>query len=135
MTSTGRGISPALLRLMSDNKTIMEDPPEVSKLQIFDSDQFLQGASAAPVRDDNMFVWEATIFGPEECIWEGGIFHLSLKFPEEYPSKPPKVRFTCNVFHPNVYPDGSLCLDIIQDKWSPIYNVNTVLISIRVCLF
>jgi ubiquitin-conjugating enzyme E2 A len=97
---------------MSDYKTIMEDPPEVGYLL-----QILlphQGASAAPVRDDNLFVWEATIFGPEECMWEGGIFPLSMKFSEEYPSKPPKVRFTFPVYHPNVYADGSLCLDIIQ---------------------
>eukprot|EP01126_Amoeba_proteus_P037791 TRINITY_DN3915_c0_g1_i10.p1 TRINITY_DN3915_c0_g1~~TRINITY_DN3915_c0_g1_i10.p1 ORF type:complete len:128 (-),score=2.19 TRINITY_DN3915_c0_g1_i10:245-628(-) len=62
----------------------------------------------------------------------GGIFSMSIKFSEDYPSKPPKVRFTGTMFHPNVYGDGSLCLDIIQEKWSPIYNVNTILISIRV---
>eukprot|EP01126_Amoeba_proteus_P037797 TRINITY_DN3915_c0_g1_i5.p1 TRINITY_DN3915_c0_g1~~TRINITY_DN3915_c0_g1_i5.p1 ORF type:complete len:123 (-),score=1.08 TRINITY_DN3915_c0_g1_i5:101-469(-) len=61
----------------------------------------------------------------------GGIFSMSIKFSEDYPSKPPKVRFTGTMFHPNVYGDGSLCLDIIQEKWSPIYNVNTILISIR----
>lgn len=36
------------------------------------------------------------------------------------------------IFHPNVYGDGSLCLDILQDKWSPIYDVSAILISIRV---
>lgn len=35
-------------------------------------------------------------------------------------------------FHPNVYGDGSLCLDIIQDKWSPIYSVSSILTSIQV---
>jgi ubiquitin-conjugating enzyme E2 A len=35
------------------------------------------------------------------------------------------------MFHPNVYTDGTLCLDIIQDKWSPIYTVNTILTSIQ----
>eukprot|EP01126_Amoeba_proteus_P037794 TRINITY_DN3915_c0_g1_i14.p1 TRINITY_DN3915_c0_g1~~TRINITY_DN3915_c0_g1_i14.p1 ORF type:complete len:105 (-),score=8.46 TRINITY_DN3915_c0_g1_i14:16-330(-) len=97
--------SPAILRLMTDYKAIQEDPPD--------------GASAAPIRDDNLFDWEATIFGPEECMWEGGIFSMSIKFSEDYPSKPPKVRFTGTMFHPNVYGDGSLCLDIIQVFFSP----------------
>jgi len=109
--------TPSRLRLMSDYKAITEDPPE--------------GVSAAPANDDDLYSWDATIFGPEDCTWEGGIFPLKLKFSEEYPSKPPKVRFTSHIFHPNVYGDGTLCLDIIQDKWKPIYNVSTILISIR----
>jgi len=60
---------------------------------------------------------------------------MKLKFSDEYPNKPPKVRFTSEMFHPNIYGDGSLCLDILQDKWKPIYDVNTILISIRVPLF
>jgi ubiquitin-conjugating enzyme E2 A len=43
---------------------------------------------------------------------------------------PPRVRFLCDMFHPNVYQDGTLCLDIIQDHWNPIYNVSSLLTSI-----
>jgi ubiquitin-conjugating enzyme E2 A len=57
------------------------------------------------VNEDNLFVWNATIFGPENTPWEGGIFSLKLTFPEDYPSKPPKVKFTTEIFHPN----GKLC--------------------------
>jgi ubiquitin-conjugating enzyme E2 A len=35
------------------------------------------------------------------------------------------------MFHPNVYSDGTLCLDIIQDNWSPIYTVASILTSIQ----
>lgn len=79
-------------------------------------------------------MWGATIFGPSETAWEGGIYSLRLTFTEAYPEKPPRVRFTSEMFHPNVYTDGTLCLDIIQDKWSPIYTVNTILTSIQVRL-
>ena len=61
----------------------------------------------------------------------GGIFSLRLQFPDQYPDKPPRVRFTCDMFHPNVYADGSLCLDIIQDLWKPIYTVDMLLTSIQ----
>jgi ubiquitin-conjugating enzyme E2 A len=35
------------------------------------------------------------------------------------------------LFHPNVYADGRICLDILQNQWSPIYDVWAVLTSIR----
>jgi ubiquitin-protein ligase len=35
------------------------------------------------------------------------------------------------MFHPNVYQDGSLCLDILQNRWSPTYDVSTILTSIQ----
>ena len=34
----------------------------------------------------------------------------ALQFSEEYPSKPPKCKFTPPLFHPNVYPSGTICL-------------------------
>lgn len=90
-----------------------------------------EGCSAAPVSDENLFIWTGTVFGPSDTAWEGGIYALKMTFPEEYPDKPPKVRFTTKMFHPNVYPDGTLCLDIIQNKWSPVYSVSSILTSIQ----
>ena len=78
-----------------------------------------------------MFVWDASIIGPDESAWEGGIYGLRIQFSDQYPSKPPRVRFTCEMFHPNVYADGTLCLDIIQDQWSPVYTTSTILTSIQ----
>lgn len=116
-TTRGTMSSPAMFRLLSDLKQIKTEPPE--------------GVSAAPLSEDNMFVWGATIFGPADCPWEGGVFTLRLTFSDKYPDKPPKVKFTCEMFHPNVFTDGNLCLDIIQDKWSPIYSVSSILTSIQ----
>lgn len=36
----------------------------------------------------------------QETPWEGGIYALKLQFSERYPEKPPRVRFTCEIFHP-----------------------------------
>ncbi|KAA8492100.1 Ubiquitin-conjugating enzyme E2 2 [Porphyridium purpureum] len=115
--SSGSRMSASRLRLMTDLKMMNQEPPD--------------GCSASPLSESNLFVWGATIFGPSETPWEGGVYSLRLTFTEQYPEKPPRVRFTCEMFHPNVYSDGTLCLDIIQDKWSPIYTVNSILTSIQ----
>lgn len=75
--------------------------------------------------------WNAVIFGPSETPFEEGIFRLLLSFDEEYPTKPPAVKFVSRMFHPNVYPDGKLCLDILQNRWSPTYDVAAVLTSVQ----
>eukprot|EP00826_Nyctotherus_ovalis_P006657 TRINITY_DN1159_c0_g1_i14.p2 TRINITY_DN1159_c0_g1~~TRINITY_DN1159_c0_g1_i14.p2 ORF type:complete len:112 (-),score=22.93 TRINITY_DN1159_c0_g1_i14:148-483(-) len=71
-------------------------------------------------------------YRPEETAWEGGVFQLSLEFSEDYPNKPPSVKFTTKIFHPNVYNDGKICLDILQNQWSPIYDIAAILTSIQV---
>ncbi|KAH0905642.1 hypothetical protein HID58_037469 [Brassica napus] len=60
-----------------------------------------------------------------------GTFKLSLQFSEDYPNKQPTVRFVSRMFHPNIYADGSICLDILQNQWSPIYDVAAILTSIQ----
>lgn len=75
--------------------------------------------------------WQAVVFGPDGTIWEGGSFHLELEFSDDYPNKAPKAVFTSRVFHPNVYGDGTVCLDILQNQWSPVYDISAILTSIR----
>eukprot|EP01069_Polyplicarium_translucidae_P004253 Polyplicarium_translucidae@DN2535_c0_g1_i1.p1 len=88
------------------------------------------GVIGCPIESDIMR-WSAVIFGPEESPWEGGTFQLELSFSDDYPNKPPTVRFVTRVFHPNVYMDGSICLDILQHRWSPIYDISAILTSIQ----
>ncbi|CAN8264635.1 unnamed protein product [Cochlearia groenlandica] len=88
------------------------------------------GISGSPL-DNNILLWNALIFGPNESPWEGGTFKMTLQFTEDYPNKPPTVRFVSRMFHPNIYADGSICLDILQNQWSPIYCVTAILTSIQ----
>jgi len=60
-----------------------------------------------------------------------GTFKLTLQFTEDYPNKAPTVRFESKMFHPNIYADGGICLDILQNQWSPIYDVSAILTSIQ----
>ena len=65
------------------------------------------------------------------CICQDGTFKLTLEFSEEYPNKPPVVKFLSKMFHPNIYADGGICLDILQNRWSPTYDVSAILTSIQ----
>ncbi|CAF1040801.1 unnamed protein product [Rotaria sp. Silwood1] len=104
-------------RLMRDLRDLTQHPVE--------------GITAAPVHPDNIFYWNAILDGPEDSLFEDGSFVLSLKFPQDYPNHPPEVKFVTKVFHPNIYMDGSICLDILQHRWSASLDVSTLLISIR----
>ncbi|KAI8922461.1 hypothetical protein PhCBS80983_g01429 [Powellomyces hirtus] len=108
--------TPAKRRLMRDFKRLQTDPPD--------------GVSGAPC-SDNVLLWNAVIFGPEETPFEDGTFKLALTFDESYPTKPPHVKFISTMFHPNVYANGDLCLDILQNRWSPTYDVAAILTSIQ----
>lgn len=71
------------------------------------------------------------LFGPNLSFLTIGTFKLTIEFTEEYPNKAPTVRFVSKMFHPNVYADGSICLDILQNRWSPTYDVSSILTSIQ----
>ncbi|KAL0919575.1 hypothetical protein M5K25_011677 [Dendrobium thyrsiflorum] len=88
------------------------------------------GVSAFP-ESENIFSWIGTIDGGKGTPYEGLSYKLSLRFPLEYPFKPPKVKFETSCFHPNVDQFGNICLDILQDMWSSAYDCRTVLLSIQ----
>ncbi|CAA2983792.1 ubiquitin-conjugating enzyme E2 10-like [Olea europaea subsp. europaea] len=79
-----------------------------------------------PVAQD-MFHWQATIIGPNESPYAGGVFQVTIHFPPDYPFKPPKVAFRTKVFHPNINNNGNICLDILKDQWSPALTISNVI--------
>ncbi|XP_044500026.1 ubiquitin-conjugating enzyme E2 2-like [Mangifera indica] len=103
-------------RLMRDVQLLQTDPSA--------------GVSGGP-QDNNIMLWNAVILGPHDTPWNGGTFKLTLQFTEDYPHEPPAVRFVSRMFHPNIHADGSICLDILQNQWSPVYSVAAVLTSIQ----
>lgn len=90
------------------------------------------GFFARPAKNQDgtqdMYKWECGIPGPVDSPWEGGIYDLLLEFPEDYPSSPPKAKFKDKLFHPNVYPSGTVCLSILSEEedWRPKLKVKDV---------
>ncbi|TIC11558.1 PIN domain-like protein [Wallemia mellicola] len=105
----------ALKRINKELLDLGRDPPS--------------SCSAGPT-GDNMFNWQATIMGPSQSPYDGGVFFLNIVFPTDYPFKPPKVSFQTKIYHPNINANGSICLDILKDQWSPALTISKVLLSI-----
>ncbi|XP_035982837.1 ubiquitin-conjugating enzyme E2 2 isoform X2 [Fundulus heteroclitus] len=133
----------ALKRISKELTDLSRDPPAQ--------------CSAGPVGED-MFHWQATIMGPPDSPYQGGVFFLTIHFPTDYPFKPPKVSgpappvrlparsgpvvlirllcfclqvaFTTRIYHPNINSNGSICLDILRSQWSPALTISKVLLSI-----
>ena len=135
--------SVAAKRLFQEYKTLLTSPPD--------------GITAGPINEDDLFLWEALIQGPEDTPFEGGIFPAELKFPKDYPLNPPKMKFLGEIWHPNgkstlcdsnfadcsVYTNGEVCISILHppgddpnhyesasERWSPIQSVEKILISV-----
>ena len=94
----------------------------------------VENITASPIDEKNWLAWRGTLKGPPDSPYEGGIFFLLITFPNDYPFKPPKVRFETKVYHPNIASNGSICLDILDKQWSPAMTVGKVLLSIGLLL-
>jgi ubiquitin-conjugating enzyme E2 D/E len=105
----------AAKRIQKELKDMTKDPPA--------------NCSAGPSGSE-LFEWDATIVGPDKSPYAGGIFHLKIRFPPDYPFKPPKINFTTRVYHCNINDQGGICLDILKDNWSPALTISKVLLSI-----
>jgi ubiquitin-conjugating enzyme E2 C len=89
------------------------------------------GISAFPSADGDLLSWTATIEGPDDTPYAKLSLKLSFNFPSNYPYAPPTVLFKTPIYHPNVDFSGRICLDILKDKWTAAYNIQTVLLSLQ----
>lgn len=84
--------------------------------------------SARPL-PNNLFKWHVNLCGPSNTAYEGGIFHIELVFPGDYPCRPPSATVFTSLPHPHVI-DGRICLDLLGDYagyfyWIEIEEGNT----------
>jgi len=113
----------AKTRLMEERKQWRKDHPH--------------GFYARPAKKEDstldLMNWQCGIPGKPGTPWEAGVYKLIMVFPEDYPSKPPKCKFMPPLFHPNVYPSGTVCLSILNEEegWKPAITVKQILIGIQ----
>ncbi|EED44683.1 ubiquitin-conjugating enzyme E2 [Enterocytozoon bieneusi H348] len=105
-------------------RRLLKDLEEITQSSI------VHNIFAEPLEND-LYTWVAVITGPRDSIYEGGFFSLVLLFDEEYPQHAPEVSFISKMFHPNIYENGDICLDILKNKWSPSYSITSLLLSIQ----
>jgi ubiquitin-conjugating enzyme E2 D/E len=105
--------------------TVRRIRKEIEEMQKMPPDN----CSAGPL-NDNLYEWRATIMGPENSPYHGGVFNLSINLPADYPFKAPKITFITKIYHCNVNSSGSICLDILKDNWSPALTISKALLSI-----
>ncbi|KAL8734342.1 MAG: hypothetical protein Q9166_001540 [cf. Caloplaca sp. 2 TL-2023] len=113
------------------------------QLKQMQSDKDIPGISCGLV-DSNMLEWEVMLMISDDCkYYGGGFFRAYLNFPPEYPHLPPKMTFQSPIFHPNIYPNGEVCISILHppeedkygyesaaERWSPVQTPETILLSV-----
>ena len=85
--------------------------------------------SAAPKCENDMYLWLATIVGPPNTPFAGGIYFFEIQLPQNYPLSPPKVKCLTKIYHPNITM-SNLCLDIFGSNWSSSFTIAIVLLAI-----
>ncbi len=115
------------LRIQSELKDLYKNSLEDNKIYI-------------DIDDDNISILKILLIGSKDTPYENGFFLFTLRFPDEYPWKPPIVWFyTTNNktrMNPNLYVNGKVCLSIINTwgsscNWTPSMTVRSILISIQ----
>ncbi|KAL4497386.1 hypothetical protein ABPG72_011321 [Tetrahymena utriculariae] len=93
---------------------------------------------------NNLFEWNICFEGPQDSLYEGGFFQAVLSFPDNYPDMPPKMKFITEMWHPNIYPDGTVCISILHspgvdqfnqqeketERWRPVLTAEDIIISV-----
>ncbi|OMJ75467.1 hypothetical protein SteCoe_25389 [Stentor coeruleus] len=96
------------------------------------------------LNNDNWFIWSVSFPGPEDTPYEGGFYLARLTFPTDYPNSPPEMVFETEMWHPNIYSDGKVCISILHppgddifnpnesssERWRPILGVEAILLSV-----
>jgi len=89
----------------------------------------------APISDSDINEWQATIRGPPDSPYEGGVFFVRLSLKNtDYPMRPPIVWFATPIYHPNITSKGAICLDILKEAWTGALQLKNVAISLSVLM-
>ena len=85
----------------------------------------LRSVAKNTVVDGNLITF--TLDGPKDSYYENGEWKVRIQLSKEYPYKSPSVGFITKIYHPNIdFKSGSICLNVLNQTWSPIYNLSHI---------
>lgn len=104
--------------------TIMSSP---SKRREMDVMKLMMGDYKVEMINDGMNEFYVEFNGPRDSPYQGGVWKIRVELPDAYPYKSPSIGFVNKIFHPNVDEmSGSVCLDVINQTWSPMFDLVNV---------
>lgn len=81
----------------------------------------------ASLVDNNLKELCVCLEGPKDSPYEGGLWKVHVELPDQYPYKSPSIGFETKIFHPNIdEQSGSVCLDVINQTWSPMFTITHI---------
>ena len=93
-----------------------------------DIKKLIKGGYKIQYENENNTLFSLLLDGPKESLYDGGKWRIRIHIPEEYPFKSPSVGFVDRILHPNIdYNSGSICLDVLNQTWSPIFNLSHII--------
>lgn len=69
---------------------------------------------------------------PDEGMYRDGRFTFDFNINPNFPHDPPKVQCQQKIYHPNIDPEGKVCLNILREDWKPVLNLNAVIVGLQV---
>jgi ubiquitin-conjugating enzyme E2 D/E len=83
----------------------------------------------------NLYSWTGSVMGPADSPYNGGVFHLDIRIPKDYPFNPPRIYFRTRIYHPNIgWNDGFLSLELLGKQWSPAITIRIALEMARIIM-
>lgn len=80
------------------------------------------------LKDESTQDFYVTFRGPEGTLYENAVYRVHVELPDQYPFASPSIGFEpFTIFHPNIDErSGSVCLDVINQTWTPLYSLVNV---------
>ncbi|CAM9474162.1 unnamed protein product [Choristocarpus tenellus] len=120
LMSSFENISPQVIsRVGREIQDLQKSPPD--------------GIRFLPQEEDSIAEIHVEIMGPVGTPYEGGCFHMKLVLSNDFPHSPPRGFFITKIYHPNVAPNGDICVNTLKRDWTPDVTLTHVLQVIR-CL-
>lgn len=112
--------SPATMRrLKGEQRLYTKKPPEMMRFKF---------------NPDDMTSVQGWILGPQDTVYEGGVFPIHIKIKKDYPFEAPDVRFGSEMYHPNVYSSGMICVDVLSSQWMETMNLESTATCLQLLL-